>query len=81
MIVALIFTVLGTALTGWLMTTDAWYGDDAMQFAHSALAYGVVGLVVLHVAGVVLASVRHKENLPRAMVTGMKRAPEEGDVA
>jgi cytochrome b len=81
MIVALIIFVLGTCLTGWLMTTDAWYGDDAMQFTHSALAYSVVALVVLHLAGVVLASLRHRENLPRAMVTGLKRAPQGDDVA
>jgi cytochrome b len=81
MIVALIIFILGTCLTGWEMTTDTWYGDDTMQFAHSAFAYSVVALVALHLAGVVLASVRHNENLPRAMVTGLKRAPEGNDVA
>ncbi len=81
MIVVLILFILGTCISGWEMTTDAWYGDDAMQLAHSAFAYSVVALVVLHLAGVVLASVRHRENLPRAMVTGLKRAPEGDDVA
>jgi len=81
MIVALIMAILLTGLTGWLMTTDAYYGDDTMQFTHSAFAYGVVALIGLHLAGVILASVRHKENLVRAMITGKKRAADEGDVA
>ena len=81
MIIALIGCILATVLTGWLMTTDAWYGDDRMQFTHSAFAYSVVGLIVLHIAGVALASLRHRENLPRAMITGFKRGASGDDVA
>ncbi len=81
MIVALILSILLTGLTGWLMTTDAYYGDEAMQFTHSAFAYGVVALIVAHLGGVVLASRRHKENLVRAMITGEKRAPAAGDIS
>ena len=81
MVLALLFGVAGTALTGYLMTTDAWYGEDSMQITHSIFAYSVVLLLIGHIYGVILASIRHEENLVRAMVTGKKSQAKDGDIA
>ncbi len=81
MVVVLLATMAATAVTGWLMTTDAFWGSTFMQHGHSLLAHGVLALVVLHLAGVSLASLRHHENLVQAMIIGVKRRAEPGDVA
>jgi cytochrome b len=81
MIVALLATLTGLCVSGWLLTTDAFWGSEMMEDTHEMLANLALVLVGLHIAGVVWESIRHHENLFRAMFTGMKRAPEPGDVA
>ena len=76
MIVALLLLLVGLSVTGILMTTDAFWGSKTLEEVHEVLAYATLGLVVLHVIGVVLASVEHGENLVKSMVTGRKRAIE-----
>ena len=74
MIVLLLIALAGIATTGYMMTTDAYWGVEWVGDTHVALVYGTLALIGLHVAGVVLASIHHGENLVRAMVTGRKRA-------
>ncbi len=80
--IVVLLAAMGAAVTsGWLLTTDAFWGSETMQRAHSIAARSVLLLALAHVVGVALASIRHRENLVRAMVVGVKRPPEPGDVA
>lgn len=80
MVLTLLASIAATAFTGWMMTTDAYFGEDWVQILHKLIADGMIALIALHVGGVVLASYRHRENLVHAMISGRKKAAEPGDV-
>lgn len=80
MIVALLLCLAVICATGLLFLTDAFWGDPLVSAIHEYAAWGLLGLVALHVFGVVHASLRHRENLVRAMLTGAKRPPGPRDI-
>jgi cytochrome b len=48
-------------------------GPEWLEEAHGALAWTLLAVVGVHVVGVVLSSLLHRENLVAAMITGRKR--------
>jgi cytochrome b len=73
MIAAMLVLIAFISATGIMLTTDAFWGSETVKEVHEASAYTLVALVIVHVAGVILASFEHGENLIRAMITGRKR--------
>lgn len=80
MIIALLGAMAVTAFTGWMMTTDAFWGVGWVARVHETAAQGTLLLVLLHLAGVALASFRHRENLVGSMLSGFKRPAGPSDV-
>jgi cytochrome b len=69
-----ILLMLGLALvvasSGLLMSG----GNEAVADIHSIAAYALIGVVIIHILGVIPHTIRHRENITLSMVTGMKDA-------
>jgi cytochrome b len=81
MVLALLANLSLLGFTGWLQTTDMFWGYAWLAYLHKYLGWALLALVALHVGGMLWTSWAHRENLARAMVTGGKAPPGPHDVA
>jgi cytochrome b len=80
MIALMIATLIAVGATGWLFTTDKYWGVEWVEELHEGLSNFLFALVALHITGVVVESLRHREDLVGAMFHGKKRAAGRSDV-
>lgn len=73
-IFAMLALLLAQGATGVLTAV----GYEDLKEVHEVLAYAMLGVVGVHVLGVLLHSVRHRENITRSMIDGTKPV-EPGD--
>ena len=73
MIVVLLVLLAALCVTGIVLDTPRFRDDRDFKQIHDLLTDATLVCIVLHLAGVALASWRHRENLVAAMITGRKR--------
>ena len=74
MMLALMVLVLALGLSGFLQTTDAFWGEEWLQEVHEMLASALIALATLHAAAAIIMGRLEGVSLVAAMITGVKRA-------
>ncbi|MCX5689805.1 MAG: cytochrome b/b6 domain-containing protein [Planctomycetota bacterium] len=69
-IFALLALVLAMAVTGFMLGQ----GNESVKDLHEILAWVSVGFAAVHVLGVVIHTIRYKENIIASMIHGRKHA-------
>lgn len=69
-IYALVVLGVAAGISGYAVYSDA--GGHWLEELHEGASNAMLALVLVHVAGVVVSSILHRENLARAMLTGYK---------
>jgi cytochrome b len=72
MILFLLVAVVTIGVSGWMLTFDAFWGNEIVEGVHLRAVDLTLLAVGIHVLANVFASVRHRENLILSMVTGRK---------
>lgn len=80
MAVALLTMVFLVCATGWLYTTDTYWGVEWVINMHTTLTYILFVLIALHILGAIFTSLHHGENLITAMIHGRKCGPRMEDI-
>lgn len=77
MIYNLLLSIALIGVTGWLMTTNMFWGAQGLEALHEGLVVWAGASVLVHIVAVILESRRNRVNLVKAMVTGSKTLPKQ----
>ncbi len=73
----ILLLVVGLATTGVMMAS----GDKSLEDVHGVLSWAFLVVVIGHIAGVVMHTVRQRENLTLSMIDGKKQVDPSQSIA
>ncbi|KAF0181825.1 MAG: cytochrome B561 [Nitrospirae bacterium] len=73
--------VLMFVLVPALFISGIGYSGEAFEELHELLAKGLLAVVILHIAGLTWHTIRHRENISLAMITGRKAGRQEDAIS
>lgn len=73
MMITLCLLVFALGVSGFLMRTDYFWGEEWLEEVHEIFANLLMFLSLMHALAAIIESFRHKENLVFSMIHGKKR--------
>lgn len=73
MILFLMTAIAVIGVSGWMMTTDTWWGNEMVETVHTVSVDAALAAVAIHVLANLYAGWHHGDNLVKSMITGRKR--------
>lgn len=77
MIYNLLISIALIGITGWMMTTNMFWGSEGIEDMHEGLVVWTGASVGVHIVAIILESRRNRVNLVKAMLTGYKTLPDQ----
>jgi cytochrome b len=74
---AMLALVTGLGVTGVMMGQ----GNEGVKDVHELLAYAMLAVVGAHLTGIVLHTIRHRENIALSMVHGRRNGPSDAAIS
>jgi len=77
MIYNLLISIALIGITGWMMTTNMFWGSEGVEELHEGLVIWAGASIGVHIVAVIFEGRRSRVNLVKAMVTGYKTLPDQ----
>jgi cytochrome b len=65
-------SIIGLAITGYMMGMDRFWGDDLLLEIHDYISIFLQALIITHFVGIILDAIKYKRKTWIGMITGRK---------